>query len=224
MNRPRLSQQNLWSRHETFVLASLALALAKLRVARATGDLPQGENDLNRLLYFYLIDAAREIAPLCVLPLPVYEAYCQPRGDDVDRASREDKRPDFQWGYIDPHERDPRRCARILVIECKRLGEPTSATWVLNRNYVNHGLIRFREITWGYGDATPSAAMVGYVQSMTHETVLQDVNEAAHAADFPVLVIQGGVELAGIRTLENRFDREFSESPFTIRHLWVDLA
>ena len=30
-----------------------------------------------------------------------------------------------------------------FVVECKRLGIPSSQKWILNENYVNHGVRRF---------------------------------------------------------------------------------
>ena len=73
------------------------------------------------------------------------ECNNQPDPDDEARTAREQKRPDFQWNYLDRFESDPHRSSRQFVVECKRLGESSRADRVFNMLYVNHGISRFRD-------------------------------------------------------------------------------
>ena len=72
----------------------------------------------------------------------------QPDPNDRVRAERESKRPDFNWGFTDPHEEDFRTSAKQFVVECKRLGAAPRSDWVLTENYVEHGILRFIDPVW----------------------------------------------------------------------------
>jgi len=184
--------------------------------------LPEAEVDLNRRLYACLLEAQRELYPRDTVP-PVPECNNQPDLDDESRAAREQKRPDFQWIYIDPYEPDPRHSSKQFVVECKRLGKPCRADWVFNVNYVRHGICRFRGPTWAYAQRFRSGAMVGYCRSMEPAQVLDEVNDEAHRNALPDLV-RNGAQAPGADRLEHTFDRQFDVSPFQLHHLWINLC
>lgn len=216
---PSLRSRNLWARREAKCLAILERALLLLRMK---ADLPEAEVDLNRWLYFCLLKASRELYPDDDLS-PMTECNNQPDPDDEARSAREQKRPDFQWIYLDKYESDPHRSSRQFVVECKRLGKATRADWVLNSNYVNHGVCRFRDAQWAYAKRFSSGAMVGYWQSMEAEEILTEVTGELRKNSLTHMVRKGAWRPFAVSNLEHSFGRSFEASPFYLRHLWVDL-
>jgi hypothetical protein len=198
----------------------LAILERALLLLRTEQGLPEAEVDLNRHLYFCLVAASRELYPTDPVA-PISECNNQPDLDDESRAAREQKRPDFQWVYLDQYEPDPKRSSKQFVVECKRLGEPCRADWEFNVNYVRHGICRFRDPKWAYAQRFRSGAMVGYWQSMEPTKVLTEVNEEARRNSLPDLVPTSS-PAPGDR-LEHTFERSFEASPFHLRHFWVDL-
>jgi hypothetical protein len=154
----------------------------------------------------------------------VWEAQNQPLIDDETRAAREDKRPDFQCGFVNLQEDDDDRASMFYTIECKRLGQPANR-WILNVNYVDNGVLRFVTEDHGYGKATLSGAMVGYVQSMELADILTEVNAAARKQSLPPIALSGdGWQKNSVTRLNHRLARPRSLlSPFDLRHLWVDI-
>lgn len=215
---PTLRSRRLWSKREERCLAILERALLLLRME---GDLPDAEVDLNRKLYFCLLSASRELYPNEVVP-PTQECNNQPDPDDEARSAREQKRPDFQWIFLDRYE-DPERSSKQFVVECKRIGTSSRADWVLNSNYVNHGISRFRDPEWAYAKRFPSAAIVGYWQSMEPKQVLKEIRNESRKNSLPALSIVGTWNAGGVNRLEHTFERTFQVSPFALRHRWIDL-
>lgn len=216
---PSLKSRNIWANREAKCLAILEQALSSLR---EESNLPEVEVDLNRRLYFCLLKASRKLYPNeTVAPTP--ECNNQPDVDDEARATREQKRPDFQWIYLDKYEPDPNRSSKQFVVECKRLGKPARIDWVLNVNYVNHGVCRFKEAQWAYAKRFPSGAMVGYWQSMELEEILTEVTSEARKHSIPDLIQIGNWKARAVSQLEHSLDRAFAFSPFKLRHLWIDL-
>lgn len=148
----------LWITQEARYLEIIECALLKLRNADV---LPETEVELNRLLYFHLLAASREMFPENLIA-PLLECINQPDSSDQARAIREHKRPDFQWVYLDRYEPNPHRSSRQFVVECKRLGISPRRDWVLNSNYSANGIERFLDPDWAYGKRAPSGAMLGY--------------------------------------------------------------
>jgi hypothetical protein len=216
---PSLRARNYWRKREAQFLAVLKRALVLLRMENF---IPEAECDLNRRLYFCLLEATRELCPKDGIA-PTWECNNQPDPDDEARARREQKRPDFQWIYLDQYEPDPRRSSKQFVVECKRLGMASRADWVLNLNYVEHGICRFRDSQWAYARRFVSGAMVGYWQAMEAEQVLREVNAVARKNALTELALEGTWNYAGVSTLGHTFERSFEVSPFHLHHLWVDL-
>ena len=219
MGQPNLKHNNFWKKHECLVLQVLTLALRLL--ARKT-DLPAAENQINRRLYFCILHAIRELhnQGIDLISCPFYEANNQPDISDEERATREGKRPDFQFGFIDHQEANPDASAKQYVVECKRLGSDR----VFNTNYVKHGVVRFHEEEYGYGKSRSSGAMIGYMQNTSAEQILDEVNHAALARGITCLTLsREGWQRGDVSTLNHRFDRAMRPTPFDLRHLWLDL-
>jgi len=187
----------------------------------------QDEDELNRELYFCLLEANRyyyELGQGIDSP-PTYDAKNQPSDVHKRKAPREEKRPDFQWGYIDNNESDPRKSSKLFCIECKRLGQAIS-NWILNENYVNHGILRFVSEEHSYALDVESGAMVGYIESLDFDLILHEVNETLSKLSPQLPEINSdsnGWKKDECNILQQRFERSFPITPFELKHLWIDL-
>jgi len=217
---PSLRSLNAWNKRTRKFLAILNRALELLQMET---HLPTAEVELNRKLHFCLLQATRELYPTEEIA-PSQECNNQPDPDDEARARRENKRPDFQWIYLDRYEADPLRCSRQFVVECKRLGHPLRSDRILNALYVEEGVWRFLTPDSGYAKGFPSAAMVGYWQDMVADDILREVNEAASKRGVSRLNLsREGWRSGGVSKLDHRCERPFPISPLLIYHLWADL-
>jgi hypothetical protein len=218
--QPQLSQLQLWERHEARVLSILRAALALLATRLTHG----GEPELNRELYFCILETNKtnkqqQTEDWFDYP-PVWEAPNQPT-PDMAALMYDSKIPDFHWSYLDHDEPDAARAARHFVIECKRLGQPTPAGWAFNAHYVQDGVNRFIDPAWRYGRDVASGAMVGYIQTMTVDAILAEVNAVATAHEVPVLGKRARPNTA-VHELDHAIDRPFVVTPFRLTHLWVE--
>ena len=231
MSRPLIKKINSWANFENRVLEILSLALRKLR---NEPSLPVGEdsvkhNSLNRRLHFCLRRAILEWEDAngaIVSPFP--ETNCK-KVPDIDSEEittlSEQKIPDFKWQFRNHSARDPAKSFIHYEIECKRLGSPTSSNWILNENYVKHGIFRFVNVDWCYGKLSRSGAMIGYIQNMNENDILIEVNNAALAACLTEIILStDGWKTGDVSRLEQRLVRpDVPPTPFDLRHLWVDL-
>jgi hypothetical protein len=195
----------LWRTREAKCLEIIEKALALLQ---QSPPFPMAENDINRQFYFCLLEASRILYPDDEVA-PLIECSNQPDQDDEARASRDMKRPDFQWVFLDRYAADPTRSSRQFVVECKRLGKAPRRDWVLNLNYVNHGIERFRNAEWGYAKLMPTGAMVGYWQDLPHGVVLSAVNGECQAQAFSELDPVDPIALSPTSRFEHTFKRSF---------------
>jgi hypothetical protein len=223
MAQPRISQLRTWDRHVDLVLLVLHFALLLLRAKRLS---LRNEIDLNRELYFCLLEANRKVRDLTgdgFDHAPVPEGNNPPDPDDEVRTVRENKIPDFYWNFID-HTAEARNSSRNFFIECKRLGRAVRADRIFNQNYINQGAQRFVEINHGYAKGEKSAAMVGYIQDMDFQEILDEVNATARSVSMPIL---DGPYAAwnkdGVSLLFHRLPRSFRISPLLLLHFWIDL-
>jgi hypothetical protein len=181
-----------------------------------------GELELNRELFLCILDVNRanqRASDDWFDYPPSYETRNPPTPDTEDSAS-ERKVPDICWGYLDHEEPDPRRSARNFVIECKRLGSSTPSGWVFNVRYVTDGVQRFIDPDWRYGKDVASGAMVGYIESMTADDILAEVNTAA--VDSRIPPIRHLTAAAPLHELDHVLARTFRVNPFRLIHLWIE--
>ncbi len=101
------------------------------------------------------------------LQTPYWETPIQPVTSDELKGGKKRKRPDFTCKCINPWAGSHERYEISLHVECKLLGYPTSATWILNENYLKNGIKRFDSKTHEYGKRADSGMMIGYIISMT---------------------------------------------------------
>ena len=220
MTQPRLSRIPLWQRHAETVLEIVRDALLLLSAHHIVGS----ETDFNRELYNCILRAnrARYERGLRVLDVPInYEAR-NPPSPETKGMSSENKIPDFHCGYIDHQEPDPLRSARYFAIECKRLGRPTRSGWAFNKNYINNGVKRFVSPDWRYGKDVADGAMVGYMESMTPDELVVQVNSVAASLNIPPLERSSGYEKP-LHELMHILNRDFPVTPFTLWHVWIEM-
>ncbi|MCF7809597.1 hypothetical protein K9N50_01275 [bacterium] len=219
MSRPNLYYLATWENHVERVLEIFNVALVQLA---SESTLPLPEDNINRKLLFYARKANYQLIRLGrgTSSNIMYEASNQPAETDKERAKRESKRPDFQCGFVDHlQEKD-----LFFLIECKRLGNPPSPTWILNSNYINNGVQRFINPEWGYGAGVSTSAMIGYIQSMTHDEIFTEVNAYGVESGFPEITYnENNWQENGVSKLEQTLNRRIEPSPFLLHHLWVDL-
>jgi hypothetical protein len=151
----------------------------------------------------------------------MYEARNSP-SPETRGTSSENKIPDFQCGYIDHQEPDPLLSGMFFVIECKRLGYPTRSGWRFNRKYILEGVVRFVHTDWRYGKNVGDGAMVGYIESMTVETLITRANKLAISLDLPPLNLAAPDETP-LHGLSHELSRDFRITPFKLWHLWIDM-
>ncbi len=217
--------RKFWEKFEKEVFDIIELALIYLKQEK---DLPQNEEELNRKLYFKMIGANYELLRSddkrgdCT---PLNDSKNQPNIDDITREQRkrEQKRPDFQFSRTDIHSPVSEKSVKQIIVENKRLGEPTSSNWILNENYVNNGIKRFLDFEWRYGLDAAVGAMIGYIQNMDFPTILNEVNETAKQQNLPELVCIPLKNKNSLFILEQKLKRKFPKKKFKLKHFWIDI-
>jgi hypothetical protein len=194
--------------------------LALERLAEDPPVAPFTETDLNRALYFRLLEAHRDVGPASApLAPPIPEGRNAPSADHVARDPRENKVPDFQWGLTDHQVQDARKSAKHFVVECKILGTPKRSDWIYNEQYVIGGVVRFVDPRHGYGMGVAEGSMVGYVVDLAIDAARAEVASQLAAVPLPPLseVARGEDEF---REFTHELERAFDESPYELRHHW----
>ena len=142
--------ETLWERHTLLYSEVFAAALQELSESSSVS----GDEDaisemicpiLSRVCFNFGNSRNFEIRT------PSWEAPFQPVTEDELKGGKIRKRPDFVCKCMNRWAASPEDREISLHVECKRLGHPTSATWVLNRNYVKNGIKRFDSKTHEYG-------------------------------------------------------------------------
>jgi hypothetical protein len=210
-------RKDTWENWEKAVLEIFSKALLELVVRK---PLPEKEDELSRLLAFIVRKCRREwcIANDRHLPgHPLYHATGQPDRDDQTKQPKENKIPDFTWGFTDYIK----NVDKNYHVECKRLREDK---YHYCKEYVANGIKRFVDKEWSYGFDCESGLMIGYIQGMEFEDILHWVNHYAANHSFPLLKLKGQWHQKEVSPLENNLvRRQIPISPFKLVHLWVDL-
>jgi hypothetical protein len=227
MNQPLISNlPSIWEKRKKEIFTVIREAL---QILRQQNDLPKIEDsptkpNLNRLLARDCFRKAAYRNRLTDLK-PTYNSANPPDISDKEPHPRESKKPDFYWQFIDPHA-DEDSCERRFILECKRLGNPSSPSWKLNENYVKEGICRFVTSPHEYGKGDDACGMIGYVQSMDFDDILCEVNTTAENHPEPITKLQlspNGWQKGGVSELEHQLTRRFPISPFRLYHFWVAL-
>ncbi len=221
------SPQEMWTKHELLVLEVFMLALEMLREKT---DLPVDEPAMNEVLALKTRQANFSLNPKGRgLPFPPeWEKPKQPASETELGQSKKAKRPDFSCLFRNHAAQSAEDAYLDYHSECKRLGKPSSPSWNFNENYVTEGVHRFLEAEHGYGKGTYSGAMIGYVQNMRLQSIIEEVNSHIVSSPHPQIpllsFLQDEFDNEGIVKTSQQLNRtNVWPSPFELRHLWVDL-
>jgi hypothetical protein len=211
----------LWQRHEGLYLEVFSIALLELsRKNCVSGD----EDAISERLCPRLNQACFELAKCRNIDIrtPVWEGPIQPVTEEELKGGKIRKRPDFTCRCSNPFAVSSDEHEIPLHVECKCLGNPTSASWNLNENYIKNGIKRFDSGTHEYGKRASSGIMIGYIISMKPKDILQEVN--AHQKkllpDYPNITFDfNSTPLFQIRQKIKR--KYVLPKIFELIHLWI---
>lgn len=223
MARPRILPALTWPKYEKAVLDVFIEALNRLGQGSI---LPQGEEPMNLQLYWKCREVHHEqLQAKKSIPFVInFDSTNQPEPDDTSESRRLKKRPDFSCALTDEQAVDFRKSQIRYSLECKRLGT-AAGQWIFTENYSEHGMLRFRQTDHAYAKGCASATMIGYVQGMTDDTLIKEVNEHAAARRIPSLSKAATAWAAKTVTQLGQAPlvRDFEPTPVQLRHLWLDL-
>ena len=216
------TSKQIWSRRESCLIEVLSLALNMLHGKK--DSMPTEEDLISRSVALFIRKANEDLRKKGrhIDHLPQFQSQNQPDAASSEVSKAEKKKPDFLWEWRDSGERRAEYRYKYYAIECKRLGRPPST---FCRPYITEGVCRFINPEHAYSKYLPSGAMIGYIQSMEVKDVLAEVNKEAGRHSISTIELTPDVGKAkNVRGLEQQLDRpKVSPTPFTLRHLWVDL-
>jgi len=221
--RPLSPFTTLWNRHILLYSEVFSTALQELsELASISGDEDAISEILcpilNRVCFNFGRSRNQE------LQTPYWEAPIQPVTGDELKGGKIKKRPDFSCKCINPWAASPEKYEISLHVECKRLGYPTSATWILNENYVKNGIKRFDSKIHKYGKRADSGIMIGYIISMMPQEIISEVNDyqKKHEPEYPEIKFFFNTTTL-FNTIQDIKRKNVMPARFKLIHLWVDL-
>ncbi len=221
--RPLSPFVKLWNRHVALYSEIFSAALRELSESSSiSGD----EDAISEILCSTLSRVCFRlgISRNQDLQTPYWEAPIQPITADELRGGKIKKRPDFSCKCINPWANSHEKYEISLHIECKLLGYPTSATWVLNENYVKNGIKRFDSKIHEYGKRAYSGMMIGYIISMTPAEIESEVNayQKKHAPEYDQIKFSFNT-MTLFEARQYIIRKNVMPTGFEIFHLWADL-
>ena len=221
--RPLSTFITLWNRHILLYSEVFSTALQELsESASISGD----EDAISEILCSILNRVCFKIGKSRnqELQTPYWETPIQPLTGDELKSGKIKKRPDFTCKCINPWAVSPEKYEISLHIECKLLGNPTSATWILNKNYVINGIKRFDSKIHEYGKRADSGMMIGYIIGMTPQKIESEVNEyqKKHASEYSDIKFFFDTTTL-LKTRQGIKRKNVMPARFELIHFWVDL-
>jgi hypothetical protein len=221
--RPLSPFITLWNRHILLYSEVFSTALRELSESAA---IPGDEDAISEILCSILNRVCFKLGKSRnqELQTPYWETPIQPVTGDVLKGGKIKKRPDFTCKCIDPWAISPGKYEISLHIECKLLGNPTSATWILNENYVKNGIKRFDSKIHEYGKRAYSGMMIGYIIDMTPQEIESEVNDYQEKYAPAYTDIKFFFDKTTLFKTRQDIKREkVMPARFELIHLWVDL-
>ncbi len=222
MARRTISFAALWSRHESLYKYIFIEALIRLA---AEPRISRGEKIVSKHLSRILVTVCREIANTKNQEVhsPTPDGLNQPVNAEEMEEEFTGKQPDFTCNCYNPQAKSNETYLIPFHVECKLLGEPTSSTWILNRNYVTNGIARFDLQSHKYGNRASSGIMIGYIISMTPEQIQTEVNSHIETILPYVPPLVFALSRVPLQSEHSFARRHVMPTPFTLIHLWVDI-
>lgn len=221
--RPLSPFVTLWNRHVQLYSEVFSAALRELSVSSSiSGD----EDAISEILCSILSRVCFEFGRSRNqdLQTPYWETPIQPVTGVELKGGKIRKRPDFTCKCINPWASSHEKYEISLHVECKRLGYPTSATWILNENYVKNGIKRFDSKIYEYGKRADSGMMIGYIINMTPEEIEYEVNvyQKKHVPEYTeIKFLFDRTKL--FRTQQDIKRGNVKPAFFELFHFWIDL-
>lgn len=173
----------------------------------------QGSTEREKILNRHLF---QKISEVMTVGTPLIECPIQPSKNDESPLPREEKKPDITLRLVDYE-----KCDHLdYHIECKRLDKPPSRYC---RSYITNGVVRFIDPQYGYGCFCDLGFMIGYIQGLTFDKVLEAVNLYAADNNIPPLKLINGDSEVSLSTLEHILKRQQKFSKFRLRHYWAEV-
>lgn len=215
MSRPLLSRLQSWHRQESKLLLILSEALRCLITKNSHAN--SKEDDIN----YELFQEIRKQVFLLKFPFSIiFDSPNQPRLDEERDRNREKKRPDIQFLWTNKQANTPAEYHREYVVECKRLRNPLNGRR-FNEKYVTEGVMRFISSDHGYAKGSLSGTMIGYVQNMPLQEIVNDVNVALAKNTCSALSTVSLVE-RGVSAHRHNVNRPAAAN-LELNHLWADM-
>lgn len=217
------SFSSLWQKHETLYIGIFIIALQRLSDDKCDTT---NEDSISEHLCPTLNTVCFEESQKnnCEIRTPDWEKPIQPVTESELKGGKVRKRPDFTCKLTNPFAVCANEYEIPFHVECKRLGSPTSTSWILNENYVINGIKRFDCMRHEYGKRASSGMMVGYIISMSPEVILDEVNthQKQHCSDNPA------IEFEFVKNKVQQYRQKLNRKNlkpeiFKLVHLWVDL-
>jgi hypothetical protein len=217
------SSPNLWQRHETLYVGLLFMALQRLSENACDTS---HEDFISERLCPILSTLCYEESQThqCEIRTPDWEKPIQPVTDNELKGGKIRKRPDFTCKLTNQFAACAEEYEIQFHIECKRLGLPTSINWKLNKKYVTNGIKRFDCASHEYGKRAASGMMIGYIISMSHEKIQDEVNthQKLHCPYNPEIAF--AFTDKKVQQCHQELKREnVKPDKFKLINLWVDL-
>lgn len=213
----------LWQQHELLYLTIFSTALNTLAdESHLSGDEDAVSEKLCPILRSICFNIAhsqnREIRT------PLWEPPIPPVSEEELKGGKIRKRPDFTCNCYNSFAKYAEEYEIPLHIECKFLGQPTSPSWILNKNYVSNGIKRFDSLEHEYGKRASSGLMVGYIIDMTPETILDEVNNYQAEECSQNRAITFAFTKEHVNTTHQILSRTtVKPENFKLTHMWADL-
>jgi len=220
-NVPSFSR--LWRKHETIYIGIFITALQRLLEDKY--DMTNEDTISEHLcLVLNAICFEKSRNNNCEIRTPDWEKPIPPVTDSELKGGKQRKRPDFTCKLTNPFAACAEEHEIPFHVECKRLGSPTSANWILNKNYVTNGIKRFDCRLHEYGKRASSGMMVGYIISMPPEKILDEVNNyqkqrCSHNPAIEFEFVKGSVQ----QYRQKLSRKNLKPKVFKLIHLWVEL-
>ena len=217
------SSNNLWIKYVSIYVEVFSIALQKLsKRTSISGD----EDAISERLSLLLNEVCFKLGKSRnqELPPPFWDAPNNPVNEEELKGGKIKKRPDFSCRLINSMATSSEDYQISLHVECKRLGDPTSPTWILNENYVKNGIKRFDSVEHEYGKRADSGMMIGYIIGMTPEKIESEVNEyqRKHLPEYMKIRFLFD-RTSPFETCQDIIRKNVLPTRFELIHLWVDL-
>lgn len=221
--RPLSPFITLWNRH---ILLYSEIFSTALRELSESASVSRDEDAISEILCSILNRVCYKLGKSRNqdLQTPYWETPIQPVTGDELKGGKIKKRPDFTCKCINRWAASSEKYEISLHIECKLLGNPTSAAWILNKNYVESGIKRFDSKIHEYGKRADSGMMIGYIIDMTPQEIESEVNDyqKTHAPDYTEIKFCFDTTKL-FKTRQDIKRKNVMPAQFELIHFWVDL-